>query len=66
MNVYRYRLTVTFSSTREWRIGVEATAIGEAVARDIARNSGDVQSVCLSYEKTGKVIWLRRGAEYQQ
>lgn len=64
MNQYKYRLTVTFSSIREWKLGVETKSIGEAVAREIARNAGDVQHCCLSLEKTGEVFWLRPRLEF--
>lgn len=64
MHHYRYRLTVTFKSGRQWRLGVEAEAIAEAVARDVGKNAEDVANFCLSAEKTGKLVWLRKGADF--
>lgn len=64
MKKYPYRLTVTWSSQRQWIIGVEKTRIGEDVARELGSNAGDFQHACLSHEKTGEVIWLRHNRHY--
>jgi hypothetical protein len=65
MRQYKYRLTITFSSSKQWILGVEVQSVGEDVARELASHAGDFQHACLSLEKTGKVIWLRKGTEFQ-
>lgn len=66
MTAYRYRLTVTFQSDRrQWVIGVQTAAVGTALAYELTRHSADVAHVCFSTEETGKVHWLRKGAEFQ-
>lgn len=62
---YQYRLTITFASASEWKLGVHTLQIGEAVARELCKNAGDVYSVCLSLEKTGKVKWLKQAKAFQ-
>lgn len=65
MKLYKYRLTITFSSSKQWILGVEVQSVGEDVARELAWQAGDFQHACLSLEKTGRVIWLRNGAQFQ-
>jgi hypothetical protein len=62
---YKYRLTITFSSTREWQIGVQTSQIGKDIARELVKNTGDVQTVCLILEKTSELQWMRRGHQFQ-
>lgn len=61
MHAYTYRLTVTFKSGVQWKLGVDTQLVAVAVSREIGRSAEDVDNICLSEEKTGKVEWLRSG-----
>lgn len=60
---YKYRLTITFKSGSQWKLGIETLFVADDIVRELDRNVDDINNICLSYEKKGKVIWIKPGKD---
>ncbi len=63
MRTYKYRLTFTLKSGKQWRVGVEAELAAESIATDLGPKIANISNICLSDEKTGQVVWIRNKSE---
>ena len=67
---YRYRLTITYADNHQVRMGLDDAATADTVARFVKAahelsaalkvEAKQLAHVCLSYERTGQVIWLKQ------